>query len=101
MEFAEVWRMLMEASYAEQLKSNVADMKNTGGDRCGSAGAAPQKWQQLVATPSSSSSGSSASCIDDRDSAKKCNTGWSKCCCSLATCKAVGARPATTFPARY
>lgn len=25
-----VWRMPMEASYAEQLKSSVADMKNTG-----------------------------------------------------------------------
>jgi leucyl aminopeptidase len=26
-----LWRMPMEASYAEQLKSSVADMKNTGG----------------------------------------------------------------------
>lgn len=25
-----VWRMPMEAAYAEQLKSSVADMKNTG-----------------------------------------------------------------------
>jgi leucyl aminopeptidase len=25
-----LWRMPMEASYAEQLKSSVADMKNTG-----------------------------------------------------------------------
>jgi leucyl aminopeptidase len=25
-----IWRMPMEASYAEQLKSSVADMKNTG-----------------------------------------------------------------------
>jgi len=32
-----VWRMPMEASYAEQLKSSVADMKNTG-ERGGSRG---------------------------------------------------------------
>lgn len=30
-----VWRMPMEASYAEQLKSSVADMKNTGGTGVG------------------------------------------------------------------
>ena len=28
-----LWRMPMEGSYAEQLKSSVADMKNTGAER--------------------------------------------------------------------
>ncbi|WIA31378.1 hypothetical protein OEZ86_002277 [Tetradesmus obliquus] len=35
-----LWRMPMEASYAEQLKSSVADMKNTGGRAGGSITAA-------------------------------------------------------------
>lgn len=35
-----IWRMPMEASYAEQLKSSVADMKNTGGRAGGSITAA-------------------------------------------------------------
>lgn len=35
-----VWRMPMEPSYAEQLKSSVADLKNTGGRAGGSITAA-------------------------------------------------------------
>jgi leucyl aminopeptidase len=41
-----VWRMPMEASYAEQLKSSVADMKNTGAGRA-QAGSCLVMWEGL------------------------------------------------------